>query len=247
MVQPHIHLSEELGVRYAILPGDPGRVTHIKEFLDNAEEVTFNREYRSAVGTYKGVKVLALSTGMGGVSVGIALEELHNIGVEAVIRIGSAGALQEGIRIGDLILCEGAVREDGTSRTYVKTAYPAVADAEFLACTVEAAKEKGYPYHLGIAHSHESFYHDEADEIADYWSRKGCLGADCETAPLYTVARLRHMKAMSILNNVVIWGEDTADAIGSFSEGEDMSYVGETREIVTALEAIAKLEERRKA
>ena len=132
MVQPHIHLSEELGVKYAILPGDPGRVTHIKEFLDNAEEVTFNREYRSAVGTYKGVKVLALSTGMGGVSVGIALEELHNIGVEAVIRIGSAGALQEGIRIGDLILCEGAVREDGTSKTYVKTAYPAVADAEFL-------------------------------------------------------------------------------------------------------------------
>ena len=76
MVQPHIHLSEELGVKYAILPGDPGRVTHIKEFLDNAEEVTFNREYRSAIGTYKGVKVLALSTGMDGVSVGIALEEL---------------------------------------------------------------------------------------------------------------------------------------------------------------------------
>lgn len=92
MVQPHIHLSEELGVKYAILPGDPGRVSHIKEFLENAEEVTFNREYRSAVGTYKGVKVLALSTGMGGVSVGIALEELHNIGVEGVIRIGSAGA-----------------------------------------------------------------------------------------------------------------------------------------------------------
>lgn len=244
MVQPHIHLSEELGVKYAILPGDPGRVSHIKEFLENAEEVTFNREYRSAVGTYKGVKVLALSTGMGGVSVGIALEELHNIGVEGVIRIGSAGALQEGIRIGDLILCEGAVREDGTSRTYVKTEYPAVADAQFLACVVEAAKEQGFPYHLGIAHSHESFYHDEADEVAENWSKKGCLGADCETAPLFTVARLRHMKAASILNNVVVWGEDTADAIGSFSEGEDMSYVGETREIVTALEAIVKLEER---
>jgi len=246
MVQPHIHLSEELGVKYAILPGDPGRVTHIKEFLDNAEEITFNREYRSAVGTYKGVRVLALSTGMGGVSVGIALEELHNIGVKAVIRTGSAGALQEGIRIGDLILCEGAVREDGTSKTYVKTEYPAVADAEFLACVVEAAKEREYPYHLGIAHSHESFYHDEADEIAEYWSKKGCLGADCETGPLYTVARLRKMKAASILNNVVIWGEDTADAIGSFSEGEDMSYVGETREILTALDAIVKLEERSK-
>ena len=246
MVQPHIHLSEELGVKYAILPGDPGRVTHIKEFLENAEEVTYNREYRSAVGTYKGVRVLALSTGMGGVSVGIALEELHNIGVKAVIRIGSAGALQEGIRIGDLILCEGAVREDGTSKTYVKTEYPAVADAEFLACVVEAAKEREYPYHLGIAHSHESFYHDEADEIAEYWSKKGCLGADCETAPLYTVARLRNMKAASILNNVVIWGENTADAIGSFSEGEDMSYVGETREILTALDAIVKLEERSK-
>ena len=246
MVQPHIHLSEELGVKYAILPGDPGRVTHIKEFLENAEEVTFNREYRSAVGTYKGVKVLALSTGMGGVSVGIALEELKNIGVKAAIRIGSCGALQEVIKIGDLILCEGAVREDGTSKTYVKTEYPAVADAEFLACVVEAAKEREYPYHLGIAHSHESFYHDEADEIAEYWSKKGCLGADCETATLYTVSRLRHMKAASILNNVVVWGEDTADSIGSFSEGEDMSYVGETREILTALDAIVKLDERSK-
>ena len=240
--QPHIHLSEDLGVRYAILPGDPGRVTHIMKFLEDAQEIAFNREYRSAVGTYKGVKVLAISTGMGGVSTGIAVEELHNIGVQAAIRIGSAGALQEGIRIGDLILCQGAVREDGTSKTYVKDGYPAVADYELFHCVVEAAKACGYPYHVGLAHSHESFYHDEADDVAMYWSKKGCLGADCETAALYTVGRLRGMRAASILNNVVIWGEDTADAIGNFSEGEDMSLVGEEREILTALEAIVRLE-----
>ena len=246
MVQPHIHLSEELGVKYAVLPGDPGRVSHIMQLMDCAEEITFNREYRSAVGTYKGVKILAMSTGMGGVSTGIGVEELHNIGVEAAIRIGSAGALQSGIAIGDLILCEGAVREDGTSNTYVKTAYPAVADAELLADVIAAAGELGYPYHLGLAHSHESFYHDEADEVAEYWSRKGCLGADCETAALYTIGRLRGMKTASILNNVVIWGEDTSEAIGSFSEGEDMSMVGETREILTALEALVKLDAARK-
>ena len=121
-----------------------------------------------------------------------------------------------------------------------------MADAELLADVIAAAGELGYPYHLGLAHSHESFYHDEADEVAEYWSRKGCLGADCETAALYTIGRLRGMKTASILNNVVIWGEDTSEAIGSFSEGEDMSMVGETREILTALDALVRLDASRK-
>jgi len=88
-LQAHIRLSTEDGARYALLPGDPGRIDHIKTFLTDVKELVYNREMRSVSGLYKGVKVLAVSTGMGGASTGIAVEELHNIGVEYMIRIGS--------------------------------------------------------------------------------------------------------------------------------------------------------------
>ncbi|MBR2699665.1 MAG: nucleoside phosphorylase, partial [Clostridia bacterium] len=113
MKQPHIALDESLGIRYALLPGDPARVDRIKVFLEDPEELAYNREYRSVRGRYRGVDVLAMSTGMGGCSVGIAVKELRNIGVRAAIRVGSCGALQEGIALGDLIVVSGAVRDDG--------------------------------------------------------------------------------------------------------------------------------------
>ena len=118
MVQPHIQLDESLHIKYAILPGDPARVGRIAQQLEHVEELKFNREYRSLRGTYKGVPVLAMSTGMGGPSTAIGVEELNQIGVKCLIRIGSAGALQRGIGLGDLILVTGAVRDDGTSATY---------------------------------------------------------------------------------------------------------------------------------
>ena len=242
MLQPHIQLDESLGIQYALMPGDPARLDRIAAFLDNVQELAYNREFRSLCGTYNGVKVLAISTGIGGSSAGIAIEELAKIGVKAMIRIGSCGALQKGIALGDLVLVSGAVRDDGASKTYVDIAYPAVADTELLQYCIQSATEGGYAHHVGLAHSHESFYHDEADEIAAYWSSKGILGADMETAALFTIARLRGVKAASILNNVVLWGADTAEAIGGYVDGEDMTAVGEKREILTALNAFVKLE-----
>lgn len=103
MKQAHICLDETLGVRYAILPGDPARLDRVAAQLESVRELAYNREFRSLTGTYKGVPVLAVSTGIGGSSAGICVEELHNIGVEAAIRIGSCGALQKGIALGDLI------------------------------------------------------------------------------------------------------------------------------------------------
>ena len=243
MLQPHIQLDESLGIQYALMPGDPARLDRIAAFLDNVQELAYNREYRSLCGTYHGVKVLAISTGIGGCSAGIAIEELAKIGVKAMIRIGSCGALQKGIALGDLVLVSGAVRDDGASKTYVDIAYPAVADTELLQYCIQSAREDGFAHHVGLAHSHESFYHDEADDIAAYWSNKGILGADMETAALFTIARLRGVKAASILNNVVLWGADTAEAIGGYVDGEDMTAVGEKREILTALNAFVKLEE----
>ena len=161
MKQAHICLDETLGIRYAILPGDPARLDRIAAKLEDVQELAYNREFRSLRGRYKGVDVLALSTGIGGSSAGIAVEELHNIGVQAAIRIGSCGALQKGIGLGELVLVSGAVRDDGASKAYVPAIYPAVADFTLYSCCVEAAKNLGVVTHEGICHSHESFYHEE--------------------------------------------------------------------------------------
>ena len=242
MLQPHIQLDESLRIHCAILPGDPARVSRIAAQLDGPEELTFNREYRSLRGTYKGVPILAMSTGMGGASMAIAVEELKNIGITHIIRIGSCGALQRGIALGDLILVSGAVRDDGASRTYARDTYPAVADPGLLLACVQSARELAVPSHVGIARSHDSFYIDNQDELNEYWSKQGLLGSDMETAALLTVARLRGLRAASILNNVVLWGEDTFASIGSYVEGESAPARGERLEITVALEALAKAE-----
>lgn len=242
MKQPHIALDESLGISYAILPGDPGRLDRIAPFLQDVQELAFNREFRSLCGNYKGVRMLVLSTGIGGSSAGIAVEELHNIGVTAAIRIGSCGALQRGIALGDLILAEGAVRDDGASKAYVDVRFPAVADHTLLELCIQSAASLGCRTHTGIVHSHESFYHEENEVESEYWSKKGALGADMETAALFTIGRLRRMHTASILNNVVVWGEDTADAIGGYADGENLTAKGERNEILTALEAFVRLD-----
>lgn len=242
MKQPHIALDESLGIRYAILPGDPARIDRIVPFLEAPEALAYNREYRSVRGRYKGVDVLALSTGIGGCSAGIAVEELHNIGVRAAIRVGSCGALQAGIGLGELIIVSGAVRDDGASRAYVPEMYPACADIGLLRCILDAADALGVRYHEGVAHSHESFYHDAAEDVSAYWSKKGVLGADMESAALLTIGRLRGMKAAAILNNVVLCGADTADAVGDYVNGESATARGERDEIRVALEAFVRYE-----
>lgn len=242
MKQPHICLDETLGIDYAILPGDPARLDRIAEQLENVKELAYNREFRSLCGEYHGVRVLALSTGIGGCSAGIAIEELHNIGVKAMVRIGSCGALQKGIALGDLILVCGAVRDDGASKAYVDVRYPAVADPVLLNCCMESAKALGCRSHVGLAHSHESFYHEENEQESAYWSSKGVLGADMETAALFTIGRLRGVRTASILNNVVVYGEDTADAIGGYVDGADACARGERDEIRVALEALYRLD-----
>ncbi len=242
MKQPHIQLDESVNAPCALMPGDPKRVDVIASCLEDVQELTFNREYRSIAGTYKGMRVIGISTGMGGSSVAIAVEELKNIGVRTMMRIGSAGAMQKGIGLGDLVICEGAVREDGASKCYIDPAYPAVPDYRLINHCVEAAEDLGYEHHVGVVLSHESFYYDEDGEDCLKWSKKGILASDFETAALYTVGRLRKVRTASMLNNVVLWGENTEDSIGSYQGGEDRTAIGEKREVLTALEAMYRLE-----
>jgi len=241
MLQPHIQLDETVNAQCALLPGDPARLDRIAPFLSDVTELAYNREFRSLRGLYKGMPVLAVSTGIGGASAGIAVEELHNIGVKAMIRVGSCGALQPKVKLGDIIIVNGAVKDDGASKTYSQAILPAVPNAELMIACIEAAKELKCPYHVGIARSHDSFYTDQEVEIDAYWSRQGVLGADMETAALFTIAHLRGVKAASILNNVVAYAEDTAEAIGSYVDGEDLSMKGERNEILTALEALYRV------
>ncbi|MFQ5950793.1 MAG: uridine phosphorylase [Candidatus Geothermarchaeales archaeon] len=148
---------EDIG-GYVMLPGDPERVLEIAKHLDEAREITFHREYRVWTGSLNGEKVSVCSTGIGGPSTAIAVEELANLGAHTFLRVGSSGAIQEEINCGDIVISVAAVRHDGTSDRYVELAYPAYAHYEVTLALVEAAEKLGHPYHLGITLSSSSFY-----------------------------------------------------------------------------------------
>ena len=241
-LQPHIRLSKEDSAKYAILPGDPGRIDHIKMFLTDAKEIAYNREIRSISGYYKGIKVLAVSTGMGGASTGIVVEELHNIGVSNMIRIGSCGALVPKMKLGDLLLVNGAVRDEGTSKAYIENSFPAIPDTDLLLKIIQVAKTGKIPYYIGMARSHDSFYTDREEEIDSYWSKKGVMGADMETAALFVIGSLRGIKTASILNTVVEYKENLTEDINSYVDGELSVKQGEKNEIQVALEAFVSEE-----
>ena len=242
MLQPHIQLDDTLQVPYALLPGDPGRLDRIALQLEDVRELAYNREFRSLRGTYRGVPVLAVSTGIGGSSAAIAVEELRNTGVRAMIRIGSCGALQKGIPLGTLIFASGAIRDEGTSKAYADVRFPAVPDPVLLGHLMAAAREERTPYRVGIVHSHESFYIDSNDQESEHWSSLGALGADMETAALFTVGSIRGIRTASILNNVVEYGADTGESIGDYASGAELCAKGEQLEIHTALEAFYRLD-----
>ncbi len=242
-IQPHIRLSSKDRADFALLPGDPQRVERIKGFFEHAEEVACNREFRTVSGYYKGVKVLATSTGIGGSSTGIAVEELGRIGVRHLIRTGSCGTLQERIRPGDLIIASAAVRDDGASAAYVKMGFPAVPDPAVFHALIRAAGKLGYRRFHGIIRSHDSFYTGEERLIGDYWAGKGIIGADMETAALFVVSSLRGIKAGSILNVVVGSGGEVEAGISDYASEDNRLMAGERKGIQIALEAIIELKD----
>lgn len=244
-LQPHIRISSELAAEYALLPGDPGRVEKVAKYLENAQEVAYNREYKTVVGWYKGVKLLVTSTGIGGVSAGIAVEELKNIGVKAMIRIGSCGTVQPHIKLGDLILAAGAVRNDGASVAYIEKGYPAIPDPELLIHLIDSTKRLGFSHHCGIVRSHDSFYTDEEEQIDQFWGNKGVLGSDMETASLFVIGGLRKVKVASILNVVVESEGNLETGINDYVDQQNVSAQGEENMILAALETIVTYSQQR--
>ena len=203
----HIGLARGEVGDYVLAPGDPFRTPLIAKHLDGAKEVAFSREYRTFTGTVEGVKVSAMSTGMGGPSVAIGLEELHELGVHTVLRVGTCGALQPGIKMGDLVIAVGAVRSEGTPDGYVPKEYPAVASLDIVEALRDAAESSRVPHHLGIMRSVDALYSDLVpDQMPrpdlraelETWTRAGVVGNDMETSTLYIVSRLRKMRAGTV-------------------------------------------------
>ena len=240
---PHIQLGDEINTRMAILPGDPKRVERIAKHFDTADDYGMSREYRSIAGTYKGRRILAMSTGIGGPSAAIAVEELAKLGVSWIVRIGSSGSLKEDVQVGDLVIVTGAIRDDGTSRGYIDTSYPAVADFTLLTKLKENAEKLNFPHHMGICRSHDTMYGDRNPELYRKWAATPAMASDMETATVLTIASLRGVHAASILNTVSAFQSDVPSSVGKYADHERLSMEGEENEIILALEALCGLKE----
>jgi len=239
MIQPHIQCEKVS--KMVLLPGDPQRVDRVGGFLDDAVVIANNREFKTLTGSYKGMQVTVTSTGIGGASAVIALEELINCGGEYFIRIGSAGAVQKDINIGDLIISMASVREDGASAMYINKDYPAVSDFEILTALKNNAVKLGYEHHVGITRSHDSFYIDDEIEKMEFWNKKNVLGSDMETASLFVIGKLRGVKVGSVLNNVVLYSKDVKDGVNDYVNQKNLAQQGEDREILLALESLHEI------
>ena len=212
--QYHIQVAKDEVGRYVILPGDPKRCVKIAQYFDNPVLIADNREYITYTGTLDGVKVSVTSTGIGGPSASIAMEELYRCGADTFVRIGTCGGMQTEIKSGDIVIATAAVRMEGTSREYAPIEYPAVANLDVTNALVEAAKEKGFIYHTGVVQSKDSFYgqHEPEATPAGYelinkweaWKRMGCLASEMESAALFIVAgklRARMGSCLLVLAN----------------------------------------------
>ena len=239
-MQYHVHLKPgDLG-RYVLMPGDPGRVPVIASFFDNAREVAFNREYRTFTGTVDGIKVSACSTGIGCPSAAIAIEELIKCGADTFIRIGTCGALQREVKLGDLCITTAAVREEGTTRQYVPLSYPAVADLDVTLALREAAKKLKLPAHTGIGHCKDAFFiedkdipiREDIDAKWNAWYRSNVISTSMESAALFVVGSIRRVRVGEVLATIGL----------TYDDAPIIAKLGIEEAIPTAIEAIRILD-----
>lgn len=208
--QYHIDCKEGDVARYVLSPGDPARVDKFAAIWDEAHEVAHHREYHTMTGTYKGVAISSVSTGIGSPSLTIAVDELSRIGVDTFIRVGTTGGIQPGQQLGDLVISTGAVRLDGASKDLVVPEYPAVASYEVVMALIEAAEELGVRYHVGITASTDTFYAGQGrpglnnyipnfkKTILEDMQMAGVQNFEMEVAPLLTFASIFGKRAGAV-------------------------------------------------
>ncbi|EPE0811498.1 nucleoside phosphorylase [Vibrio vulnificus] len=237
--QPHLCVDETQVAERVIVCGEPDRANRIAALLENAELIAENREYRLFNGEFQGKAITVCSTGIGAPSMIIAVEEFKQCGAKYVIRVGSAGAMQPNIALGELIVAEGAVRDEGGSKAYIDAAYPAYASFSLLKGLDGYLQMQTVPYHMGVVRSHDSFYTDDEETLCQYWNKKGILGADMETSALFTVGRLRGLHVASVLNNVVRYQQDVKEGVSQYVNDDDAMMAGEKRASLAALTALS--------
>ena len=239
--QYHIGLKEGDVGEYVILPGDPKRCEKIAAYFDDAKLVADRREFTTYTGYLNGVKVSVTSTGIGGPSAAIALEELVKVGAKKFIRVGTCGGMDLNVKSGDLVIATGAIRMEGTTKEYAPIEFPAVADYEIVTSLINAAKKLNQNYHVGVVQCKDSFYgqHNpglmpvnyELENKWNAWLKLGCLASEMESAALFTVAAYLHVKVGSVF--LVIANQEREKA------GLDNPVVHDTDSAIkTAVDAI---------
>jgi len=243
-LQYHLQLKPGDVGKYVIMPGDPKRCEKIASYFDDAKLIADSREFVTYTGYIDGIKVSVTSTGIGGPSAAIALEELVRCGADTFIRVGTCGGMQDNIMGGDLIIANGAIRMEGTSKEYAPIEYPAVPDINIVNALMAAAKDSNNNYHVGVVQCKDSFYGQHQPEIMpvsyelerkwDAWLRMGCLASEMESAALFIVASYLRVKIGSIF--LVIANQERAKRGLSNPQAHDTQMA-----IKVAIEAIRRL------
>lgn len=205
--QYHIQAGAQDVGRYVILTGDPKRVAKIACHLDGARLVADSREFVTYTGSLDGTTVSVTSTGIGGPSAAIALEELVKCGADTFIRVGTAGGMQEDVMSGDIVIATGAIRAEGTSLEYAPIQWPAVANLDVTNALCAAAKKLGARYHAGVVQCKDSFYGQHSPQSMPVknalldkwraWCALGALASEMESAALFVAGAARHVRVGS--------------------------------------------------
>ena len=236
-LQRHIRVAKGAMPRYCLIPGDPARAERIATRFARAEEVIRNREFVGFRGEVGGVPVGVCSTGIGGPSASIAIEELANIGVDTFIRVGSAGGRQPAIPVGSLVVVTAAHRGEGTSQAYLPPEFPAVADLDVTTALIAAARDVGQPPVVGICTTRDAFYRRD-EQLAELLSTVGgVVAAEQEAAVVFIVAAVRRVRAGTVLavdSNIFLPKKEPEEVQRLFREAE-------ARAIDVALRAVERL------
>ena len=207
-LQYHLQIRKGDVGKYVLLPGDPKRCALIAKYFDDPQLVADSREYVTYTGYLDGVKVSVTSTGIGGPSASIAMEELVRAGADTFVRVGTCGGMDIDVKSGDLVIATGAIRAEGTSKEYAPIEFPAVADLDVALALRSAAKELGMTAHTGVVQCKDSFYgqHEphlmpvnyELENKWNAWLRLGCKASEMESAALFTVASYLKVRCGSV-------------------------------------------------
>ncbi len=243
-LQYHLQIRPGDVGRYVILPGDPKRCKKIAEHFEDAKLIADSREFVTYTGYLDGEKVSVTSTGIGGPSAAIAMEELVRCGADTFIRVGTCGGIDINVKGGDIVVATGSVRMDGTSKEYAPIEYPAVPNLDVTNALVQAGKELGFICHAGVVQGKDSFYgqHEPEQMPTSYellnkweaWKRLGCLASEMESATLFIVASHLRVRCGA---DFLVMGNQERNALGM-----ENPIVHDTEAaICVAVEAIRKL------